>query len=377
MRIAVTTSILRIPPTYFVVDHAERLAARHEFRVFALAADVRDENVTVGVHDASPTRVLPFRYRMPLAPLALPLMARAVRRYHPDLVHQHFATWCTPAASVARALSVPMITTLHGYDVMLADRPARSALERWHRHNLSAATQTSARFLAVSEFLAATAVHAGFDSRRVHVHYQGVDTEYFAPAAPGPESDAHLDERPVVLFVGGLSPNKGPHDLIGASRRLTGTVEHQLILVGTGPLADELAADTAADKHIRLLGALDRTQIREWMRRATVVVLPAQEHRGRREAAGLVLLEAQACGTPVVAYASGGTPEMMLADCTGLLVPERDARALASAIGTVLRLEHSEYLRMAYAARDFVHTRRSLSLSCVELDEHYAAVADT
>lgn len=376
MRIAITTSVLRIPSTYFVVDHAQRLRDRHDFRVFALAARVEDPRITVPIQDFG-LRSLPFGQRMRLAPFSIPALGRAVRAFAPDLVHQHFATWCTPAVSTARSLHSPLITTLHGYDVMLARRPPTSLLERWHHVNIGQAQRHSARFLAVSEYLASVAVTAGFDANRVQVHYQGVDTDFFTPENRDSSDSDAADAPPLVLFVGSLTANKGPFDLVAASRALAATTEHRLVIVGSGPLAARLAAETAADDHIQLVGSADRAGIRQWMRRASVAVLPATEHNGQREAAGLVLLEAQACGTPVVAYASGGTPEMVAPENTGGLVPEGDVLALADGIRTLLALTAAEYASLARSSRDFVVEQRSLGASAEQLATHYGDVSGT
>jgi glycosyltransferase involved in cell wall biosynthesis len=224
----------------------------------------------------------------------------------------------------------------------------------------------------VSRYLASQAVLAGFDSSRLEVHYQGIDTDFFTPS---PESSPAA-EPPTIAFVGALSERKGARDLIQVSRRLIGTLPHRLVLAGGGPLAAELAAETADDRHICLTGPLDREEVRTRLRNATVLVLPTKASRGGREAAGLVLLEAQACGTPVVAYDSGGTSEMLAPDVSGLLVPEGNTEALAAAVGDILTLGGADYARMRDSARDFAVRERSLAGSCGELLRHYDAVSN-
>ena len=178
----------------------------------------------------------------------------------------------------------------------------------------------------------------------------------------------------MVLFVGSLSQNKGPRDLIEASRRLIGTIEHNLVLIGVGPLVAELAArNRLVIGTIRLLGGgTERTFASGCA--GPPHVLPAQGTTDAGEAAGLVLLEAQACGTPVVAYDSGGTGEMMLPDVTGMLVPERDTASLGDAVRTVLELSSADHARFALAARGFVQSQRSQERSCAELAQHYESV---
>lgn len=366
MRVAITTGVLRVPPTYFVTSHATALAEQFDFRVFALATEIRDSIDPLAVEQALGVRRLPFSVRMRLAPLAAPLLAPAILRFSPDLIHQHFATWSTPAVAASKRRSVPLLTTLHGYDVRAATgaRP-RTLLSDWHKINVARARAQSARFLVVSEYLAHEAVAAGFDSARLAVHYQGVDTDYFSPA------DRPSGEVPTLLFVGALSELKGIRDLITVSQRLHATVEHNLVVVGDGPLKAELASTTAGSPHIALVGRQEKAAVRQALQTATALVLPTHAHGGRREAAGLVLLEAQACGTPVVAYDSGGTSEMLRDGTTGLLVAESNTAELERALREVMTTPERELEAMRTAARAFVVEHRSFSRSCDELAQHY------
>jgi glycosyltransferase involved in cell wall biosynthesis len=365
LRVAVTTGVLQIPPTYFLVNHALALRKRFDFEVFTLVARVPND-LGIPVHDTIPFRAVSFSRRMGFGPLGLPAMQSDIRRFSPDLIHQHFATWSGPAIAAA-GKQIPLLTTVHGYDVFVATRPPRNPLERWHARNVARSARRSRRVLAVSEYLASRAISAGFDSARLQVHYQGVDTEFFTPD----EGTTGRSDRPVVLFVGGLFERKGIRDLLDASCRLIKTVEHSLVVVGDGPLAGLVDERSEEFPHIVRRGSIDRTLLRDEMRGATVLVLPTQEHAGWREAAGLVLVEAQACGTPVVAYRSGGTPEMLDENHSGLLAPEKDIDALTAAIGEVLALGEDDYRRMRRAARKFAHEQRSLDRSCRELVEHY------
>lgn len=384
MRIALTKSTLRVPPTYFALSHAERLAAEHEFRFFALAADIRDDSVTLPVSDFVPFRALPFRRRELLIPLVMPVMARALRRYRPDLIHQHFATWSAPAVSASASSGIPMLTTVHGADVVVLGKPPATAMLRWHQRNVHRAAGQSRRILAVSRYLADRAIGAGFDAAKVRVHYQGTDTDFFTPggepaghgpmALDAPGLDAHCG-APQILFVGVLNEQKGIRDLLDMSQKLIRGTEHRLVVVGDGPLREEIRVAAAGLPHITMLGRVGREGIRAQMRAATVLVAPSTEYRDAREAAGLVLLEAQACGTPVVAYDSGGLGEMMADGRTGVLVPEGDRVRLGQEVSRVLGLSGADYRRISRAARDFVVAERSLDRSCTELGAHYRDVA--
>ena len=368
MKVALTTNVLAIPPTYFIVSHAHQLADRHQIEVFALMTDVRDASVTIPVHDFAAFRALDPTRRVYLAPFAGAAMARGITAFNPDIIHQHFATWSGPAIKVATGLSRPLLTTLHGYDVRVLARPARGPMDLWHRRNVHAIQKESSRVLSVSRYLADEAMAVGFDPQRLEVHYQGIDTDFFTPASEG-----HIDtDLPLISFVGALSEHKGPMDIVHASIALIAKHDHRLQLIGSGPLEGRIGELARQFPHIELLGRVSKAAVRDTLRHSRVMVLPSQESQGGREAAGLVLLEAQACGTPVIAYDSGGIAEMMDAGTTGTLVQERDVAQLTVAIREMLQMSVTERARISAASREFVVRQRSLSLSSVELERHYS-----
>ncbi|MET0302445.1 MAG: glycosyltransferase, partial [Microbacteriaceae bacterium] len=281
-RIAITTGALRVPPTYFVVQHAQRLADAHDFEVFARIAEVTDPDLGVVVHDATAFESsLPYARRAPFSVVAGRRMTRQLADFAPDLVHQHFGTWSAPAISAARAASAPLVTTLHGYDVFAARAVAgrgggvRGSLgavatgspgSAWHAANVRRSGARSTRLLAVSRYLADEAVAAGMPAERLEVHYQGIDADYFTPAAGRGSADA-ADDIPVLLFVGAFAARKGPQDLLAASLALIGAgVEHRVVFVGQGPLESELREAARTHPHVTVAGALGRDGVRELMR---------------------------------------------------------------------------------------------------------------
>lgn len=377
MRIAITLGTLRIPPTYFALEHARFLQSEHALRAFALVSEIRDRTVRndgVDVVDVVPFRTSSFRLREFVMPAYLGVLTRAIRAYRPDVIHQHFGTWSWSAVDASEQ-GIPMIVTVHGADVFAALRPLPEAsvrdrpMLRWHKRNTSRSFKSARRILAVSEFLAGEAVRAGAPADRVLVHYQGIDTDYFTPdKSVGEPAD---DAEPEVVFVGALVPRKGISDLLEASIGLVASHPHQLRFIGAGPLLSAVQEAAERHPHVRALGSLPRADIRDRLRKAAVLVLPTQKTGGWREAAGLVLLEAQACGTPVVAYDSGGTSEMLRDGKTGLLVQEFDRRGLGEAIGSILSAKGAEKEAMGRQAREFVVGERSVAAGAGQLDEYY------
>lgn len=372
-KIALCKSSLLIPPTYFAVSHAQAMAADFDFRFFTMAAEIGDASISVDIRDFAPFRSRPFKSREKFLPLVMPAMSLAIERFAPEVVHQHFATWSWPAVTAARRSRTPLITTLHGSDVVMAGKPAKTAMQRWHHHNIGLVQANSRRVLAVSKYLADKAVESGFSSSNMVVHYQGVDTDVFVPREELQAADPQRPDRPVILFVGALSEQKGILHLLRASQKLQKTHEHDLVIVGRGQHQESLEQLAGVDPRIRILGQLGREDVRRQLQQATVLAVPSRQSKGAREAAGLVLLEAQACGTPVVAYASGGTPEMV-GPASGFLAAEDDIDGLRECLEAVLEMDSKDYLALRKAARDFVLKERSLRASAAELAGHYMDV---
>jgi len=162
---------------------------------------------------------------------------------------------------------------------------------------------------------------------RLTVIPNGVDVDYFRPRADGSAT------RPVILSLARLVPDKDPATLVAAFGQLAPEVpEAELWLVGEGPLQRPLQTQTAAQSwgsRVRFLPG--RPDPRPFFRAAAVLALSSVA-----EALPNVVLEAMACGLPVVATAVGGVPELVADGVTGLLVPPRDPVALAGALRRVL-----------------------------------------
>lgn len=380
-----TLGTLRIPPTYFAVQHTERLLAERPdlwtVSTFAMALQLDDPSVRDGGLDIVEVAAVPggsFRRREVTMPLSIAGMTRAIADFTPDVIHQHFATWSSPAVRASERTGVPLLVTLHGADVFAALRPLNTVAMQgrpmlsWHHASVTRALAAAHRVLPVSRYLADRAIEAGADASRVEVHYQGIDTDYFTPA----DAEVERPEVPEVLFVGAFSRAKGVLDLVRASRSALAAHPHRLVVIGRGPLHEKLRAAASEHPHIEVVGPLAREAVRDRLRRASLLVLPTQFDNGWREAAGLVLLEAQACAVPVITYDSGGAPEMVDDGRTGLVVAERDLDALARSIGDVLGLSLAEHTRMGADARDWVVGNRSLAASVQQLAAVYAIVAE-
>ncbi|MGQ0384061.1 MAG: glycosyltransferase [Gammaproteobacteria bacterium] len=227
---------------------------------------------------------------------------------------------------LARHFGKPAVVTARGSDINAAAREAvAGAWIRW-------AAARCAAIIAVSAALRESMIALGLPARSITVLRNGVDLERFRPLAPEPTRAELGIEGPTLLSVGNLVPEKG-HDLaIRALARLPGV---RLVIVGSGPgqaALQVLAAALRVTERIRWVAPLAQEQLLQYYAAADLCLLASS-----REGMPNVLLESLACGTPVVATAVGGVPEIVSDAAAGSLVTRRTPEAVAAACAALLR----------------------------------------
>jgi glycosyltransferase involved in cell wall biosynthesis len=271
---------------------------------------------------------------------------------------------------IACAHGTALVVSLHGSDVFVAERLAPA---RWLAR---AALRRAGAVTACSADLHRRALALGAPGPRVHTVAYGVDVEEFAPRAPAPEVRRRLgvaDDAFLVLALGRLVEKKGFATLVEAAAR-TGGVE--VVIAGEGDLRGPLTEQARAlHAPVRLVGALDRATMAGALSEADVVVVPSVVDRaGNVDGLPNALLEALASGRAVVASRVAGIPDVVTDDVNGLLVPERDAGALAQSLRRLAR-EPETRERLGREARRQAVERLSWEAAARRVEECYFQAA--
>jgi glycosyltransferase involved in cell wall biosynthesis len=288
--------------------------------------------------------------RFQLAPLLLAhgaAIARAAKGC--DLIHAHFTVSAAAALAGRVWHRLPVVTSVHGSDIFQVPKlPLGAAFTR-------ATLCRSAAVTTVSAALRTACLGLGVPQTQVSVVSNSVDTTIYAP----PPGDGYSVRAPLVLFVGSLIRRKGVDTLLHAFARLRQVLpDYRLVVAGEGPelqTLTDLVASLGITPAVEFVGFQSQLQVAALMRQARLFVLPSTE-----EGQGVVLLEALASGTPVVASRIGGIPEV-LAEGTGRLAPPGDAEALAGQMLAVLA-DPASWQQLSLAGRRHV-------------EHHYSAAA--
>jgi sugar transferase (PEP-CTERM/EpsH1 system associated) len=252
-------------------------------------------------------------------------LARIMRQYRPHIVHTR--NWgAIEAVAAAKLAGVPVVIhSEHGYEVdMFAGLPMRRRLFRRAAYALA-----DSIFAVTRELRDFHARQAWIRPERMGVMYNGVDTQRFAPSKEtriAMRRELGLPEGSFVVgSVGRLVPIKDHQTLLKAAALLAGSgTDVRVLLVGSGPEREKLQAQAASALGSRVSFVGDSSRIPELLNAMDVFALPSLN-----EGMSNTLLEAMACGLPVLATNVGGNPEIIENNVNGCLFAPGDAAWLA------------------------------------------------
>jgi D-inositol-3-phosphate glycosyltransferase len=275
-----------------------------------------------------------------------------------DLLHAHYWLSGQVAARAAERWGVPLVQSMH-----TLGKVKNLALATGDCAEPAARIRGEAEVVAAADRLVAnTAEEArqlielyGADPWRVETVSPGVDLSVFRPPAPAPAPAERgrlglAADAVVLVFAGRIQPLKGPDVVLRATASLLhscpGLADRLVVVIVGGPSGSEvgapgrlagLAGELGIADCVRLEPPCPQRELADWYRAADIVLVPSHS-----ESFGLVALEAQACGTPVVAAAVGGLRTAVRDGYSGILVDGHDpvgwARVLAALIGSPRKL---------------------------------------
>jgi len=271
-----------------------------------------------------------------------------VEDFKPELMHAHFATEATAHARLlARKFALPFTFTAHGSDIY-RDPPA----------------DFRERALDSGALITVSMANASYISRtfevpldRIHIIPSGVDTSRFRPSSTACDL-RNLGEPVLIACVARYESVKNLDLVVQACAILRDRgVRFRCILAGEGGARksiEKTVAECELCEIVELKGAIDHDEVIELFQTASVAVLSSN-----REGMPVSLMEAGACGIPVVATSVGGVPELIEHEITGFLSPPGEAQSLADNIERLL-MDAELRAKMGDAARRRIEERFSL-----------------
>ena len=311
-------------------------------------------------------------------------LAKFIEEQKPDIAHVHNVyTQMSPSIfPVLKAYNIPVVCTVHDYGMTSANY---SLFDKHGIDRVGSFWSVIRRRGVKNSWIASVIAATVFElHKRLRVYEKGIDRMLFTSdfvrklfqarrwrgekgsviplAFDLPENMPARHDKGYFLFVGRLHKTKGVHVLIEAARKTGARVK----IIGDGPDRREFERQAGAMTNVEFLGRVEHKKTLEYMSQARACVVPSIWW----EPFGLVALEPQSMGVPVIASNIGGLAEVVVHEQTGLQVPPKDIDALAIAIERLAK-DPDEAKKLGELAKRRVETQYSTELHMVRLESVY------
>lgn len=267
---------------------------------------------------------------------------RIRQTFYFDLIDAHFVFPDGVAgARIAKKIGVPCFLTARGSDI---NESPRYVLPRQY---IKRTIRNVSHFVAVSNRLKHRLIGLGADSARISVLPNGVDTEIFSPDQSGSNLSGYETYKPYLLSVGSLRELKGHHLVIEALATTPGLENYALLIAGEGEWRNalqRLIEKFSLQNRVRLIGDIENSALPSLYSEAEAFILAS-----RNEGCPNVLLEALACGTPVVASDVGAVPDLLPDELRTFMIKNREPALIGKSILACLAAGVSREMIRTYA----------------------------
>ena len=328
----------------YVYEVSLQLIEKYNIDTEVICSNWDDNNYKEEFIDNIKVYRLPYLFKVsstPINPFWSKKLYSIIDKEKPDIINGHIPVpyIADMVARVAHRKGIPFILTYHndltGYNLLVR------LLSKIYYYTLGFKTfDLSQRIIVTSEYYAKKSPYLKKYHQKLKIVSPGVDagkcninrTNYL-------KNRYNLKDKKIILFIGQLnkeSQHKGLDYLMKAIKIISDSIDVKLIIVGRGNYIDHyknIAESHEILNNVIFAGYVDESNLSKYYNESDVVVLPSYN---RAEGFGMVLIEAQACGTPVIGTTVGGIPYAIVDGETGLLVPPKDSEALADAIKQIL-----------------------------------------
>jgi len=334
----------------YVYEISSRLTKKYNAEIVIVCSNWKNNKYKKEFINNIKVYRLPYLFKVsstPINPFWVKKIDSIIEKENPNIVNGHFPVpyIADIAARSANKKGIPFILTYHndltGYNLLL------KSLSKIYYYYLGYKTlDISRRIIVTSKYYAKNSPYLRRYHHKLRVVSPGVDIQKYninPDRTDYLKRKYNLKNEKIVLFVGQLnkeSRHKGLDFLIEAIKLINDMKNLKLIVVGDGNYINYYKNKVKSYKltnKIIFTGYIEANNLPKYYKGSDVVVLPSYN---RAEGFGMVLIEAQACGTPVIGTTVGGIPYVIVDGETGLLVPPRDPKALAKAIIHILSDEN-------------------------------------
>ena len=293
----------------------------------------------------------------------LPNLASVLKNIKPDIVHAHSHLFLSTFTAIkeAKKLRLPSVLTVGGVSVVrdafinFIQQSYLYTVGKWIFRNAS-------RIICLTRSDAYEVMKYGADSSKIRIVPNAVDLNMFRPSK-------EKSNDPLFVWVGRFVPEKGLHHLVKAIEIVVRECkEAKFILIGDGPmlpLIKKVVKNSGLNDYVRFTGVMDPKSVSHFLSKATGFVFPSL-----KEGMPKAVLEAMACGLPIIASNISGIDEFVTNGYDGLLVPPEDHQALGEAIMNVIS-DRNLAAKLGANARKTVETNHNWDTVLGVLDSVY------